>query len=251
MHSSQQVWMIPSGEVRLTENSVHVWRAALDVPLSSVHHLRQALSPDEVTRAQRLYFERDRQRWIVARGLLRTLLGHYTHTDPRLITFTLNDYGKPEIAFPHQKPLLRFNISHSADIVLYAFAQQRTLGVDVEYMRSPIEYDELARHSFSAYEQGVLRDLPQEQKHQAFYHCWTRKEAYIKARGLGLSLPLDLFDVSLDNPAKLLASREHPEEARRWSMLDLAPGEGYAGALVAERSEWQISLWQWSFEGSS
>lgn len=245
--SNTQIWSIPQGSISLPENVVHVWKARLDVPATSIPALQWVLSAEEVARAQRFYFERDRRRWIVARSLLRQLLGRYTQTDPRLISFDLNTYGKPALASPARHTALRFNVSHSAELVLYAFAWRRQLGVDVEYMRPAIEYDEIARHSFSPFEQKALAGLSGEEKHEAFYRCWTRKEAYIKARGMGLSLPLDLFDVSLlpGEPAALLCSREDPQEVQRWSMRLLEPGPGYAGALMVEGTDWQLCCWQW------
>lgn len=247
MVSNTQIWSIPPENIDLKEQDVHVWRARLDVPAMNIPSLQWVLSSEEVARAQGFYFERDRQRWIVARSLLRRLLGHYTQTDPRLISFELNRYGKPALASPARYAALQFNVSHSADLVLYAFTWQRHLGVDVEYMRPDIEYDQIARYSFSPFEQKALAGLSLEEKHEAFYRCWTRKEAYIKARGMGLSLSLDLFDVSLlpGEPAALLCSREDPQETQRWSMRQLEPGPGYAGALMVEGADWQLQCWQW------
>jgi 4'-phosphopantetheinyl transferase len=231
----------------LREQDVHVWKARLDLPASLITPLQETLSPEERARAQRFYFERDRSHWAVARGLLRLLLAHYTHTDPREIRLQANAYGKPRLVFPPLHLPLQFNLSHSVDLALYAFSWQRHLGVDVEYMRTDIAYDELAQHSFSPSEQTALLHLPAEQKHQAFYNCWTRKEAYIKARGMGLSLPLDLFDVELlpGKPTALLHSREQSEEVSRWSMRELLPEAGYAGALVVEGHGWQLHCWRW------
>ncbi len=242
---STQTWSTPLGRMSLPEHEVHVWRARLDVPARDIPALQWALSAEENARAARFYFERDRSRWIVARGLLRKLLGYYTRTDPRLINFELNRYGKPALAFPTPHAALQFNVSHSADLALYAFTWRRPLGVDVEYMRPDIEYDQIARHSFSPGEQRTFAGLSLEEKHEAFYRCWTRKEAYIKARGIGLSLSLDLFDVSLlpGEPAALLCSREDPQEAQRWSMRQLDPGPGYAGALVVEGTDWHLQCY--------
>ncbi|HEV7237210.1 MAG TPA: 4'-phosphopantetheinyl transferase superfamily protein, partial [Ktedonobacteraceae bacterium] len=145
-------------------------------------------------------------------------------------------------------PPLSFNISHAHDLALYAFTYVRQVGVDVEYIRLNDDYEHLAQHYFSPYERTVLQTLPMEEKQQAFFQCWTRKEAYIKAKGLGLSLPLDLFDVSLrpNEPAALLQSRENPREAARWSLRELAPGAGYVGALAVEgKKDWQLHCWQW------
>ncbi len=240
-------WQVPPRALKLAQDEVHVWRACLAAPTSVVEQLRQVLEPAEVTRAQRFYFEKDRWHWTVARGLLRTLLAGYLAVDPRAITFGSNAYGKPILEHPMPVPALHFNISHSHELALFAFAYGRHLGVDVEYMRAGIDYDELAKHSFSAYENTTLSSLSAEAKHEAFFRCWTRKEAYIKARGMGLSLPLHLFDVELkaDEPVALLASREDPQEVTRWTLRELLPGTGYAGALTVEGRDWRLCCWQW------
>lgn len=247
MSSTLPHWNIAPEELYCTAQDVHVWRANLAVPMSIVEQFRQVLSPEEKARAQRFYFDKDRHRWTVARGVLRTLLGRYTDTDPRELRFAFNTYGKPALTYPEQNPPLQFNLSHSGDLALYAFTRQRDIGVDVEYMRTTIEYDDIAKYSFSPREQTLLYHLSAEVKHQAFYNCWTRKEAYIKARGMGLSLSLGLFDVSLlpGEPAELLGSRENPQEMHRWTMQELAPGTGYAGALAVEGSGWHLHCWQW------
>ena len=242
-----RLWALPPERRNLEADEVHVWKVHLDHEVTRVCVFQGLLTPAEVARAQRFYFERDRQHWIVARGLLRVLLGRYLQTDPRLLRFEFNAYGKPILAFPTPSPSLQFNLSHSADIALYAFIWQRDIGVDVEFMRPTVDYDAIAQHSFSPSEQTVLLALPPAEKHEAFYNCWTRKETYIKARGMGLSLPLDLFDVSFlpGEPAALLQSREDPQEVQRWSMRQLAPAPDYAGAVIAEGTDWQLQCWQW------
>ncbi len=238
-------WEIPPAHLSLGEHEVHVWRVSVDASAADLASLQAVLSAEEVARAQRFVFERDRTCSIVAHAILRILCGRYLQTSPSLLRFSLNEYGKPALASPGLS--LQFNLSHSANLILYAFVWQRQLGVDVEYMRSNIDYDDLARYCFSPFEQETLNGLSQDEKHQAFYNCWTRKEAYIKARGMGLSLPLDLFDVSLlpGEAAALLQSREDPNEVQRWSMRRLAPGAGYAGALAVEGTDWELRCWQW------
>lgn len=247
MNDMDRRWNTPPGKLELTGDEVHVWRASLQAPLARVQHLRTLLAPEETTKADRFYFDRDRNHYIVARGLLRTLLGRYLSMEPEKLCFTYNKYGKPELEFPRINPPLQFNVSHSHELALLAFSYRRELGVDVEYMRTNIEYEDLARHSFSPNEQAVLLALPSEVKQQAFFNCWTRKEAYIKARGMGLSLDLAIFDVSLvpGEPIALLASREDKREVARWRFYELEPGPGYAGALTVEGQEWALRCWQW------
>lgn len=245
--TSDQIWRTPSQDIQLAANEVHVWRASLQVPQAVVESFRACLSGEELLKAGRFRFDRHRNAYIVARGLLRTLLARYLHTEPAQLRFRSNDYGKPELALSPSEHTLHFNISHSHELVLLAFACDRPLGVDVEYMRPDIEFALLAKRSFSPNENAALLALPQYAISQGFYNCWTRKEAYIKARGMGLSLDLSLFDVSLQpgEPARLLGSREDPREVTRWTFEILHPGPDYAGALAVEGQGWQLSTWQW------
>ena len=259
MSDENPTWHVPPIEVTLPENGVHVWRASLsrkdndnidgsnkseDSRFSSLQHL---LSVEERERAGKFYFERDRHNWVVAHGILRILLARYLDTDPRSLRFETNAYGKPLLASPQSGANLHFNLSHSGNLALYAFAFDRQVGVDVEYMRSGIDYEELARHHFSHHEYAALQSLPVAQQEEAFFLCWSRKEAYIKARGMGVSIPLEQFDVSLapGESAELLGSRESPLAPTQWSLCSLAPGTGYVGALAVEDFGWRLSSWQY------
>jgi len=234
-------------DLQLGLNEVHVWKASLGVSHNVVNHLKDVLSADECDRAKRFHFEKDRRHWIVAHGILRLLLGRYLDVEAIELQFVTNDYGKPSLVQPPHEVRLHFNLSHSGEIALYAFAYGRQLGIDVEYMRGLRDYEEVATHYFSSYECAVLRALPASLREEAFYMCWTRKEAYIKARGIGLSQPLDKFDVSLtpSEPAALLADRSDPEAPGRWSLYTLAPEDRYAAALAVEGGGWQLTLWEW------
>lgn len=251
MGGSEHVWPQFSGEWKLSIDNIHVWRVHLDRPDSEVQRFQQILSADEVTRANRFYFEKDRRQWIIARGQLRRLLGHYLQVAPSTLRFRLNAYGKPLLDAPFDATGLSFNLSHSATTALYAFASIPDLGVDLEYMRPDIEILPLSRISFSANERAMLFQLPAEEQFCAFYRCWTRKEAYIKARGMGLSLPLDQFDVELrpGEPIALLQSREEVfQDVSLWSMFELFPGENYAGALAVKgEQQWNVQCWQSEF----
>jgi len=248
MFDESQQWNIPPADLRLTRDAVHVWLARVDTYSLAIGNGLPVLSDDEQAKAARFYFERDRLRYAVAHSILRILLGRYMDCDPLAIRFYTNSYGKPAIDAPRQEQTLTFNLSHSHELALYAFTYDRAIGVDVESMRSNIEYEQLAQHSFSLNEQQALRDLPDNAKQQGFFNGWTRKEAYIKARGLGLHLPLHLFDVSLKPgaPAALLASREDAREAARWLMCALAPGLDYAGALCVEGAGWELACYEFT-----
>ena len=228
-------WLPPPVRLSLVPDEVHVWRAQLDLPLAQVEQLRHSLTPDEVDRSDRFHFEKDRHHFIAGRGILRAILGSYLNAAPKQLRFSYNEYGKPFLnAGSEERPQINFNLSHSDGLALYGFVREREIGIDLERIRTNFEHEEIAARSFSPREVAVLGAVPPAMKALAFFHCWTRKEAYIKAQGQGLSLPLDSFDVSLvpGEPATLLATRDDPQEVSHWSLHDLAPGYGYAGALA-------------------
>lgn len=241
-------WQPPS-TLALAADEVHIWLASLEQPAECVQQFLATLAPDERTRAARFYFEKDRRHFIVARGILRALLGSYLQMSASDLHFTYNPYGKPALGLLAHSPALSFNLSHSHEMALYAFTYGREIGVDIEYMR-PLaldEYLQLAQHHFSPREYATLRARPAAERKQAFFNCWTRKEAYIKARGKGLALPLDSFDVSLapNEPAELLASREAPYTVTDWTLRALMVPNEYAAALMAEGRAWQVCYWEW------
>jgi 4'-phosphopantetheinyl transferase len=239
---------MPPADRTLHRDEVHVWLVEQEMFHTTIPDLNLLLSEEEAKKAARFYFERDRKCFIIAHSLLRKLLASYTHVPPTQLCFSQNAYGKPALVSSPQGDLVSFNISHSHDLIIYAFTYARHVGIDVEYMRTNIEYEQLAKHYFSPAEHAELQSLPSSQRQQAFFQCWTRKEAYIKARGLGLSLPLASFDVTVQPgaPVKLLASREDARETTRWLFAPLPLDTHYAGTLVAEGQDWQMRLWQLS-----
>jgi 4'-phosphopantetheinyl transferase len=243
----EQPWNMPPSVLTLSRQDVHVWRTSLDLSPEHIRRLRQFLAADEITRAERFYFEKDRQHFIVARGVLRVILSRYLGIAPRRLVFSYSSYGKPALAMAPGNDWLRFNVSHSHTLGLYAVARSREVGIDVEHIRANVDSELIAESYFSPREVAALRALPADQRRDAFFTCWTRKEAYIKARGEGLSFPLDRFDVSLapGEPAALLRTLGDPLEACRWSLQALAPGAGYMAALAVEGHDWQLSRWQW------
>jgi 4'-phosphopantetheinyl transferase len=234
----------------LSNAEVHVWRAVLDPPALWIERLQRTLSADEVQRAARFHFARDRRRFIVARGALRDILGRYLGVPPSALEFRYSVYGKPDLAGVADGQRLCFNLSHSYEMALFAITCDRDVGVDIEHLDRAIACEEVAERFFSARERATLRALPADVQHRAFFNCWTRKEAYIKAHGEGLSLPLDQFDVSLapGEPVALLATHGDPQETLRWSLQALTPGPGYVAALAVEGQGWQLSCWQWSLQ---
>src|SRR5271156_6859731 len=222
-------WHRPTDSLILGNDEVHVWRASLDRSPSQVDGLLDTLAPDEQARAGQFYFPIDRDRFIVARGRLRELLGRYLNRPARAVSFQYGTHAKPALAFESESAL-RFNISHSQDTAIYAVTRGREIGIDLEFIRDDVEIADIARRFFSGHEVAMLQALPVGLQKSAFFLCWTRKEAYIKARGEGLSLPLDQFDVSLipGEPAALLSTQPDPDEALGWSLRNLTLASGYA-----------------------
>ena len=241
-------WHIPPANPPLPFEEVHVWRVDLEALPAVIQYCETILSPAEYTRAQRYVFERDRRRWTIARATLRLILSRYLNTEPGMLAFDLNEFGKPSLATSYKEMQIEFNLSHSAEIALYAFARGRLVGVDVEYMRTDLDYDGMARHSFSPQENEVLRNLTGEEKHRAFFRGWTCKEAYAKALGKGFSQAFDQFTVSLlpSQPPALLQQHENDQEITRWSFLNLDTASNYAAALVVEGHDYRPMCWSYS-----
>lgn len=243
----QPGWTMLLPDWERCQSEVHVWLAKLTRFPGDVQQLSALLSEVERERARCFSFERDRQRYIVARGLLRTLLGKYLGLEPGALQFVSGQYGKPQLAFPSENNPLRFNLSYSREFVLYALSWGREIGVDIEYVRPIEDIDALARYVFSPQEQTAFQGLPPDLKQQAFFNCWTCKEAYLKASGEGLSRPLRHITVSLlsEIPAQLFSVQDQPEEIRRWSLQTLPLPVEYAAAVAAEGHDWRVVYWEW------
>lgn len=240
------LWGPPPEDLRLSWDDIHVWRAALDEPAVPRDQLERTLSVDERERSDRFCFERDRQRYIVGRGTLRIILSRYLTIKPDQLQFRYGTRGKPALAEATGGEKLRFNLSHSQGLALYAVGIEREIGVDIEYARRVSDVEQIAERFFSPRENAVFQTLSSDQRFQAFFDCWTRKEAYIKAIGDGLSIPLDQFDVSLapGEPARLMSVGGDPQKASRWSLRELLPAPGFVAALAVEGQGWRLNCWQ-------
>jgi 4'-phosphopantetheinyl transferase len=210
-------------------DEIHVWHASLDREEKVLGRLESRLSQEEKARADRFHFVNDRNRFVAARGLLRELLGKYLHQAPAGLEFSYGEHGKPSLSGGNASSGLCFNLSHSAGLVVYAIAKERSLGIDVEHIRPESAGEDIAKRYFSAREVSDLQTLPPEARVDGFFHCWTRKEAYLKATGMGLQIPLDSFAVSLvpEKPAQFLGGVEP-----RWHLAAYHPAEGYVAAVV-------------------
>lgn len=229
----------------LTANVVELWRLDLEAVRGEELRWRELLSADELARADRFHFARDRQNFIAARALLRRILGAYLTEPPATLRFSYSRKEKPGLAEPFASKQIEFNVSHSGNVALCAFAIGRAVGIDVEEIRQDMDPQAIARRYFSQHEQAELAHLPAAEQRNAFFRCWTRKESYIKATGDGLSLPLNQFDVSLkpgDDDA-LLATRGVPDEAQNWWLRDIDIGSGYAAAVCVRGRDWRLQDW--------
>ena len=231
---------LPIHSLTLARNEVHLWQARLDDQLAD--SLKPLLSEEETARANRFHFTKDRNHFIVARGLLRRLLAAYLGlASSAELSFSYGEKGKPFLA-ENQQGSINFNLAHSHGMALYAFSHDRELGVDLEFIRDELADEKIADRFFSTTEVKALQRVPAELRRQAFFNCWTRKEAYIKARGEGLSMPLNEFDVSLapGEPAALLRNHKDAAEVTRWSMKSIPVDRGYVAALVVEGHDWEL-----------
>ncbi|HSB01710.1 MAG TPA: 4'-phosphopantetheinyl transferase superfamily protein [Anaerolineales bacterium] len=241
-------WSPAIDDLDLQPWQVDVWQVRLDLPAHMLERLQEFLSEEETQRAARFHFTADRNRFIAAHGCLRAVLTRYLRCLPDQFTFSVNSYGKPAL----NDHTLEFNLSHSSDVALIAISQERRVGIDVERIRPGISSQVIAQQYFSKFEFAELQTLPLEQKEAAFFTCWTRKEAYIKAQGLGLSLPLESFDVSLlpNEPAILRATRPDPDEARRWTLFALEIDPYHEASVAVEGEGLELRLWDWNFLSS-
>lgn len=214
-------WQSARAPAPLRAGEVHLWRA----PLTPTPELSATLSPEEWLRASRFHFERDRERFIATRGLLRTILAGYTGTAAAELNFTTGAHGKPELDGLANS--LRFNLSHSDDLMLLAATHFREVGVDLEFMRANLPFETLADHYFDPEEAWDLRLLPAAQRAWKFYDTWTCTEARLKAGGTGLAHGFQVV------------------EPDRWSLLKLTPAAGYTAALAVEGGDFQLECWSW------
>ncbi len=234
------VWESPSSWPPLSDDEIHVWCVELDAA-GEESALAAWLSAEERERASGLLSGAHQRRFVVARGMLRQLLGRYLGQAPDAVTFSRGAHGKPFLT----EGGLHFNVSHTHELALYAIAQSREVGVDVEWMRPQVAHEQIAARFFSLEEQEALAEVPDEDRRAAFYNIWTRKEAYVKARGDGIAAGLGTFAVSLGAEAVLLRSDEGQDEVERWKLIALEPADGYGAALCGAGVDWQVQGWRW------
>ncbi len=237
-------WETPPESVNLLDQEVHIWGVSLLQSEKHLRDLRSTLSSEEHVRADRFKFPQHQRRFIVSQGYLRRILGRYLQQPPHSIVFERTGRGKPFLKNPHTHDV-RFNVSHSHELAVYAVIRGHEIGVDVEYVRPMPDAEQIATRFFSATEQQALLALPAEQRVSSFFRCWTRKEAFIKAIGEGLYYPLDQFSVSLppDEPARLLNVQSDPQEADNWTLREFIPAPDYIATLAVRIPSTPIRYW--------
>ena len=240
-------WARPPALPALSGDEIHVWRAPLRMPTSYTRQLAKILSPDERARADQFCFKQDRDRFIACRGLLRVILGHYLGAEPSRLQFCYGAWGKPALSETLSGEGLRFNLSHSGELALFAVARDREIGIDLERVRPMPALEQLTERILSGREKAHLRALLPGQQQAFFFKCWTCKEAYAKARGEGLRQPFDRVEVSTvpGEPPRLLSIAGSSLEAAFWSLYELTPATGYVASLVVEGQGCKLGCWQW------
>ena len=231
------MWRNPPANLTLGRHEVHLWRTELDLPLAQISKLALTLSADEQARADRFYFELDKQRFIVGRGMLRAILGRYVNTEPAQLQFEYSVRGKPSL----QGDRLQFNLSHSQGLALYGVAHY-PIGVDLEYLRPLPDAQKIAQRFFCAQEYEHICTLPLQAQQKAFFQIWTAKEAYLKATGDGLA-GLEQVEVSV-NAMQLTRIAGDAQAASRWTLHHLSPAANSIATIAVANRGWQLKYWQ-------
>jgi 4'-phosphopantetheinyl transferase len=249
MPALEMHWGLPPEQWHLNEASVHVWAASLDMPVQRIFALEQTLSSDELDRATRYYFERDRKRFIAGRGTLRAILSSYFKIDPMELRFAYGPRGKPMLTGSSEFCALHFNLAHSDDLALIALTRACPVGIDVECIHSVRDVDNIARRFFPHREAAQLMALPPEQRALSFLNLWTRKEACYKATDSDLSRWLKQIEVSFlpGEPARVLGIAGNPQATACWTLEELSPAYQFKGAVAVAASGLQFHCWRWPF----
>lgn len=231
-------------EKRIHKGEVIIWQIELNVSDNQIDNYLKVLVGEELLKANRFKFKKDRRNFVVCRGVLRILIGHYLNLNPKDVQFRYSEFKKPCLKDSFN---LHFNVSHSEDIAIIGFFMDKPIGVDIEYLKSDFDLMGIANGFFSEKEIYALKQVPEQESNISFYRCWTRKEAFIKAEGSGLSFPLDAFAVSLasDNEATLLETTWDEEEKNQWELQAFVPNEKYRAAWAIRDKVESALFKQW------
>lgn len=236
-------WVTPPVQLALPESTIHVWLISLTQPGDVRESLTGLLSSSEQERAARFKFDQHRQRFVVAHAALRSILSQYLKTTPLHLRFVNGLNGKPKLAEEFARSDIRFNLSHSFDLALVAVTRGREVGIDVELVKEDYAFDDVAARFFTARELAAFGAMPVHLQRQSFFKCWTSKEAFLKAKGTGLSGKLDEVEITLSNEQRVLVNASVPG----WTLSELKPGNNYEAALVIEGRGVPVDRYRWSF----
>lgn len=244
MDSEKIPWKSPFEESPLTRNVVHIWRVDLDESLENVHTFFNTLSIDEQNRAGRFHFDKDKNRFVITRGILRSLLGHYLELSPAKVCLSYNSYGKPILDVPTANEPLCFNVSYSRGVAIFALTVNANIGVDVEFMEEKFPTSEVAERFFSRGESATVQGLPERQKTETFFRLWTQKEAYVKAVGKGLTHPLPEFGNSETASGLTLDLHAfHSFDHNGYFFGTFFPYQGYVSTIAINPTPQSIQFW--------
>lgn len=236
----------PSDAASLDAHEVHLWLVSLDAPALPASRWMTWLDPDERERAARMHFARDRHRQAASRALLRSVLGRYVGAPPQDLRFRHGPQGKPFIDTVQGLAAVEFNMSHSAGWAVIGVCRRGAIGVDLEAHRDISDWLDIARGNFTQDECSALLATPAQRRGDAFFACWTRKEAVVKALGGGLSVPLDSFEVSVepDAPARLRSIDGSSDAADGWSLWGLQPLPNVTAAVAVSAAPLTLHLYR-------
>ncbi|HJS55147.1 MAG TPA: 4'-phosphopantetheinyl transferase superfamily protein [Chitinophagaceae bacterium] len=247
MSTEESLWSQTPPVKPISSNEVHVWRVLPRLTADQIEYLREILSIDELTRAGRFHFEREQRGFIAARGILRKILGHYLDKNPRQIHFEYTHHGKPILTARPGYHAICFNLSHSDGSIIFAISPDQNIGIDIERIRDDVDMDQISQRFFSNGEISSLKRIPKENWPELFFQYWTRKEAFLKAMGEGISFPSEQCDVSLVNGkifSPIILQGNHKVNSS-WYVKDLFPRHGYAAALAVEKADSDVSYWHY------
>jgi 4'-phosphopantetheinyl transferase len=215
---------------KILKTELHVWLIKLDEISKSINYLKAILTEDEILKASKFRFHKDKNCSIISRGALRLLTSKYLNTNPKTITFKYGDYGKPYYSIETD---LKFNVSHSGNLAIIGFVLNNDIGVDIEQLKYDFDVMDIVDNYFSQHEIETLKKFPNQELTQGFYRCWTRKESFIKAKAKGLSFPLDSFsvDIKSDEKTELLETKWDKNEKDLWRLFSFSPMKNYVGAV--------------------
>lgn len=229
----------------IPSSQIHLWYCDLRKNVSRIDEYYLLLSSDEIEKAKRFKFEKDRNCYVISKAVLRSLLGGYLEKDPKEVNFEYTSFHKP---MSSMKTPLKFNVSHSGYVAVFSFVKDVEIGVDIERIKDDFDVMDIAHRFFSISEIGALSKFSDSEKNRAFYRCWTRKESFIKAEGSGLSFPLDKFAVSINDDlnAELLETEWDVTEKNCWSLFSFVPRKEYIGAIAVRKKSAAVTFFNWN-----